>query len=40
MEGEHNGKHGVLLGYDGEAGRWAVQLDGWGNVSVQVRKWV
>ena len=28
--GEHNGKHGVLLGYDGEAGRWGVELDGEG----------
>ena len=35
--GEHNGKHGVLLGYDGEAGRWGVQLDGGGDVSVRVR---
>ena len=34
---EHNGKHGVLLGYDGEAGRWGVQLDGGGDVSVRVR---
>ena len=35
--GEHNGKHGVLLGYDGEAGRWSVKLDGVGAVAVRVR---
>ena len=33
--GEHNGKRGVLLGYDGEAARWAVKLDVEGKVSVQ-----
>ena len=32
---EHNGKHGALGGYDVEAGRWAVQLDGEGKVSVR-----
>ena len=31
---EHNGKHGVLLWYGGEAGRWGVKLDGWGKVLV------
>ena len=24
--GEHNGKQGVLQGYDGEAGRWIAEL--------------
>ena len=30
--GEHSGKHGMLLGYDGEAGWWGVKLDCRGDV--------
>ena len=37
--GEHNGKHGSLLGNDVKAGRWAETLDGVGKGVWRSMRW-